>query len=273
MRLTFLSSADTLFIAHKGVRGVYLDVLWILNFVVDLLLLIASNRLAGHQTAVGRCVLAAALGGFYGSVCVLPGWIFLARTLWRLVILSLMGAIAFGLNKNSFRRCILFVFLSMALGGIALNLGKGGFFSVLFCASLVCVMCFFGLRGKLGNRYLPVEIRCDKQCHRFTAMIDTGNTLTDPITGQQVLVVSSAIGHKLLGQCSVNFADPVSIVECIRGAQLIPYHAVGIEGGLLAAKRFQDVTIGKWHGSCLIAFAPGELGRGESYEALTGGII
>lgn len=250
---------------------VYLDILWILNFLVDLLLLVATNRLSGYATAIGRSSLAAALGGIYGSVCVLPGWTFLASTPWRLITLGLMGSIAFGLNKSSFRRGVLFILLSMALGGLALGLGKGGFFSVLFGAATICLMCIFALRGRLGSRFLPVEIRSDQQCHRFTAMIDTGNTLTDPITGQQVLVVSSGIGHQLLGHEEVNFSDPVSVVEHFRGVQLIPYHAVGADGGLLAAKRFPNVSIGKWNGSCLVAFAPGELGRGESYEALTGG--
>ena len=250
----------------------YLDILWILNFAVDFLLLIAANRLSGYPTAVGRTVLAAVVGGFYGSICVLPGWFFLAGTLWRMVFLGLMGCIAFGANRDALRRCVLFVLLSMALGGIALGIGQGGFLSILLCAISVCIMCMFGLRGKLGSRFLPVEIRYNGKCHRFTAMIDTGNTLTDPITGQQVMVVSSGLGQRLLGQGSIAFSDPVSVMECIQGGRLIPYRSVGTENGLLAAKRFQDVTIGKWHGDCLVAFSPQELGRGEAYEALTGGI-
>lgn len=250
----------------------YLDVLWSLNFIVDLLLLIASNRLSGYPTAWGRTILAAVVGGFYGSICVLPGLFFLARTHWRLVFLGLIGGIAFGLKADTLRRCILFAMLSMALGGVALGIGNGGFLSVLLCAVLVCLMCIFGLRGKLGSKFLPVEIRYNGKCHRFTALVDTGNTLTDPISGQQVIVVSSGLGQRILGQGSVAFSDPVSAIECIHGGRLIPYHSVGTENGLLAAKRFQDVTIGKWSGECLVAFSPQELGRGESYEALTGGI-
>lgn len=249
----------------------YLDVLWALNFGVDLLLLLASNRLSGYPTAMGRTLLAAALGGFYGSACIIPGWTFLAKTFWRLIFLSLMSGIAFGINRNAFRRCILFVFLSMAMGGIALGVGRGGFFSVLFCAGVVCIMCFFGLRGRIGNRFLPVEVHCNGKCHRFTAMIDTGNTLTDPLTGQQVMVVSSDLGQRLLGGGAYEFSDPVSALETIPGGRLIPYRGVGVENGLLVAKRFQDVSIGKWHGCCLVAFAPHELGNKESYEALTGG--
>ena len=251
----------------------YLDVLWILNFSVDFLLLIAANRLAGYPTALMRTVAASALGGFYGCICILPGWTFMGHTFWRLIILALMGVIAFGMNKNAVRRCLVFVLLSMAMGGIAIGIGTGGFLSVLLCAAGVSVMCIFALHGRIGNRFLPVEVRCDGKCHRFTAMIDTGNTLTDPMTGQQVMVVSSDLGHRLLGEVTVEFADPVSVIGQIPGGRLISYSSVGIEGGLLAAKWFRDVTIGKWHGGCLVAFAPQELGRGENYEALTGGIL
>lgn len=250
----------------------YLDVLWIVNFIVDLLLLIATNRLSGYPTAMVRTVFSAVIGGFYGSICVLPGLFFLAGTIWRLIFLGLMAFVAFGINKDSIRRSVLFVFLSMALGGIALGIGQGGFISIILCAAFVCVMCMFGLRGRFGSQFLPVELRYNGKCHRFTAMIDTGNTLTDPITGQQVMVVSSGLGHRILGEGTLAFSDPVATIENIQGGRLIPYHTVGKEGGLLAAKRFRDVSIGKWHGDCLVAFSPQELGRGEAYEALTGGI-
>ena len=104
-------------------------------------------------------------------------------------------------------------------------------------------------------------------------MIDTGNTLSDPITGQQVLIVSSGLGNRLLGENAINFSDPVGAMEHMQGGRLISFHTVGSETGLLVAKQFHDVTIGKWHGACLIAFSPQELGRGEAYEALTGGML
>lgn len=246
----------------------YLDVLGLLNFGVDLLLLLATNRLSGYPTVMKRCLAAAALGGIYGCVCVLPGWGFLAGTLWRLVFLGLIGVLAFGTRPDALRRCVLFVLLSMALGGLASGLGSGSFFSVVFAAAAVCFMCLFGLRGKLGSRFLPVTVRYEGLSCRFHALVDTGNTLTDPITGQQVLVVSSYIARQLLGL--TDLADPVEAVRRIPGGRLIPFSAVGNPGGLLPAKRFQDVTVGSWQGSCILAFAPHKLGEG--YDALTGGM-
>ena len=55
--------------------------------------------------------------------------------------------------------------------------------------------------------------------------------------------------------------------------RLLPFQAVGRSSGLLPAKRFEDVKIGAWRGSCLVAFSPNEIGRGKPYEALTGGMI
>lgn len=249
----------------------YFDILWILNFVVDLLLLIAANRLSGYPTQWWRTILAAVIGGTYGSLCVLPGLFFLAATFWRLIFLGLIGCIAFGIQKDTLRRCVLFSILSMALGGIAIGIGSNGFLSVLVCALMLCLMCTFGLRGRIGNKFVPIEILYNGKSHRFTGLIDTGNLLTDPITGEQIIIVSSSLGRQILELGSITFSDPVSAIKLIQGGRLVLYHSVGTENGLLAAKRFQNVTIGKWCGACLVAFSPQEIGKGQSFEALTGG--
>lgn len=250
----------------------YIDVLMFLNFAVDLLLLIATNRLCGHRTVFRRSILAAVLGGIYGGICMLPGFSVFGCFVGRLLVLSVMSVIAFGLHRSIIQRAVLFVFLTMALGGIALGFGENGFWGILLCAVTVVLMCLFGFRGTAGAEYIPVSIRKGAQLLRFVALRDTGNTLTDPISGQQVLVASSGIGKRLLGVSAADLKDPVTAVHRVSGARLIPYHSVGTEGGLLLARRFEDVTIGSWHGSCLVAFVPHELGRGEPYDALTGGV-
>lgn len=248
----------------------YLDVLGLLNFGVDLLLLLATNRLSGYPTEMKKCLLAAALGGIYGCVCVLPEWRFLGHSVWRVACLWAMGLLAFGARGDAMRRCAIFILLSMALGGLASGIGRGNFVSLLLAAVVVCLMCLFGLRGRLGRRFLPVTVRHQGECFRFYALLDTGNILTDPISGQQVLIVSSYVGKQLLNLTEEDLKDAVGALRKISGGRLIPFHSVGVNEGLLAAKRFQDVTIGSWHGGCLLAFAPQALGTG--YDALTGGM-
>ena len=95
---------------------VYLDVVILLNFLVDFFLLLGTNRLAGYPACIGRAAAAAALGGIYGGLCLIPGFGFLGNTFWRTVSLGLMGILAFGVDRGTLRRCVLFVLLSMALG-------------------------------------------------------------------------------------------------------------------------------------------------------------
>ena len=120
---------------------VYLDLVVILNFLVDFLLLLGTNRLSGFPLAAGRCAAAAGLGAVYGGVCLLPSFRFLSGTLWRLVCLAGMAVIAFGCNANAVKRGGVFVLLSMALGGVALNVGRGGFWPLLLCAGAVWLLC------------------------------------------------------------------------------------------------------------------------------------
>lgn len=252
---------------------VYLDVLILLNFMVDLCLLVATNRLSGYAFGVKRAALGAAVGGIYGGACVLPGFSFLAGTLWRIVSLLVIGVIAFGFERGAIRRCVVFTLLSMALGGIATGLESGSFFAILLSAAGVTAMCAMGFSGRLGNQYVKVSVGVGEKLYSFHALVDTGNALTDPLTGQQIIIVSAHLAQKLAGLSQRELEDPALAVEQGQGLRLIPFHAVGVSHGMLVGKRFENVTVGKRRGSYLIGFAPNELGRGMPYQALTGGVL
>lgn len=254
---------------------VYLDLLFLLNLLVDLLLILGTNRLAGHPMGVKRALPAAMLGGIYAAGCVLPGFFFLGNTLWRLVCLALMSAIAFGLSQSGLRRGVLFVFLSMALGGIALGLGRGGFWSLVLSAGGVCFLCLVGFRGRVREqKYIPVTIYYGGQTVSMTALVDTGNTLRDPVSGRPVLVVDASVASKLLPLSCAQLAHPVETLATAKltGLRLIPYSAVGQSAGLLLGIRPDRVEADGKESEYIVAFAPQNLGHGQ-YQALAGGAL
>ena len=69
--------------------------------------------------------------------------------------------------------------------------------------------------------------------------------------------------------------ESVSLVlmaaQPLAGMRLIPYHSIGNGGSFLLAKRFPEVSIAGVRKSALVAFASEGLGKGEVYQALTGG--
>ena len=64
---------------------IYIDTLFLLNTLVDYLLLLASAKVAGEPLRRGRFALGAVLGGLYACAIFLPGMGFLSRPCagWR----------------------------------------------------------------------------------------------------------------------------------------------------------------------------------------------
>lgn len=254
---------------------VYLDLVMALNFLVDLLLLLGTNRLAGFPMGLGRCSLAAAFGAVYSGVCLLPRFFFLGNMLWRLVSLGLMALLAFGMNTSALRRGGIFVILSMALGGIAMSLGSRDFLPLLGCGTVLLGLCHLGFADAAGGRnYVPITIYHGQKSVSVIGLQDTGNTLRDPVTGEQVLVLSSQAAKQLTGLSEEQIRKPLETLAArsIPGLRLIPYRTVG-NGGMLLAMKFDKVKIGDKLQRAVVAFAAEDFGRGESYQALTGGVV
>ena len=254
---------------------VYADVVMVLNFLVDLLLLLGTNRLAGFPASAGKAALAAGLGAVYSGACLLPGFRFLGNWLWRIVFLGLMAATAFGFNRSAWQRGVIFSVLSMALGGIALGLGSPDQTGLILAAAGVYLLCRYGLRAVGTQSYVPVELTHQGRRMKLVALRDTGNTLKDPLTGEQVLVAGSDVAAQSLGLTEEQLRHPVETLArgILPGLRLVPYRSVGQPGGMLLALRFPGAVIGKQKGDPLVAFAPQELGRGEAYQMLTGGAV
>lgn len=255
---------------------VYLDLVILLNFGVDFLLLLGTNRLSGFSSRMFRLLLSAGIGGVYAGICMMPGFFFLSNTLWRMVCLGIMATVAFGWNRSALTRGTVFVFLSMALGGIAVGLGKGSFPVLLLSAAVVAMMCMVGFRGSIGSRkYAEVALTYHDKVYHLTALKDSGNTLTDPITGRRVLIAGPKLAWDVFGMTPEQLSDPIGTMEQgnLQGFRLIPYRAVGQSCGMLLATSFEKVVIDGQYTNPLVAFAPNRFGKGEVYQALTGGVL
>lgn len=254
---------------------IYLDVIFGLNFAVDLLLLAAANRITGYPCGLARCAAGAALGGIYGAACLLPGMGFLGGGFWRIVFLAVMGLIAYGFDRSAVRRIGVFILLSMALGGAASAMENNNGLTLVLCLGILGLICAVGFpRGKTGRQYAALTLCHGGKSLEVTALLDTGNTLLDPATGRQVIVVGPQIALELLGLTQEQLSSPVQTVALgkIPGLRLIPYRAVGTASAMLLGIRLEEVRMGKERKDVVVAFAPNSLGN-EGYQALAGGTI
>ena len=252
--------------------GGFLEGIWVaaaLNFCVNGLLLLGTARMAGRRIRMIRLLLASTLGAAYGVGCMMPGFRFLGGLHWRLVSLALMSLLAFGPDGKL--GCV-FTVLTMALGGAALGAGRGGLWQLPLYAVGVYLLTKYAF-GPPGRRLLPVTLSGNGKRLQLTALADTGNELRDPITGQWVLVIGCEEARKLTGLTKEQLRHPLETITTapLPGLRLIPYRAVGAEGGLLLAMGLPAVEVGGRKGPGVVAFAPQEFGA--EYQAIAGGMI
>ena len=241
-----------------------------LNFAVNFLLLAGTNRICGYPADGKRSCAGAVLSGAYAGWCLIPGFCFLGNGLWHTVFLLLVSLLAFGMDKDALRRSAVYLLLNLILTGVALD-QKSAAVSLLGAAGLV-VICLIGVSGR-GGGFVPVELSYEGKTLYLTALRDSGNTLTDPITGSPVLVVGAEVAGQLAGLTPAQLKNPVESMTAIPGLRLIPYRTVGSTGSMLLGMRLKQIRIGKWKGSGLVAFAPERLCETGRYQALTGGCL
>lgn len=276
---------------------VYLDVLFLLNFVVDYLLLLAAARITGEVFSRLRLVLGALLGGVYAAVIFLPGCVWLSNPACKISAGIGMVLISYGASRRLLRLTLVFFAGSAALGGVILGLqllGTGGLtlengvlytgfdlrlLLVTVILSYVALSTVFRNAARHGGQrqdLCAAKVTLCGQTAQITVLLDTGNTLTDPVRNQPVLVVEGRALREIL-PVQIDPRDPVGSLEW--GTEegwngrfgLLPYRAVGVACGLLLTVRSDCAVISgrEWKG-LTVALSPTPVSDGGGYQGLFG---
>lgn len=262
-------------------RVVWVDLCLALDFSADYLVCLLSARLCSVPPARGRYALAALLGALW-ALAAAAGFSFCSSPGGKLLGGALLCLCAFGGRREFSRLCAAFFVLSAALGGAvwALSLRPGGESVLspgLFVGSFALFRAVFDLllRGAAKRRereIVGVELSLLGRSAAFRALVDTGNSLCDPVSGLPVMVVSPAALRELLGEYYPLFLlpDPTEILEAaacldaLRGRlRLVPYSAVGAKGFLVAFRPDALRVGGEETRELLVALSPSASGEGH----------
>jgi stage II sporulation protein GA (sporulation sigma-E factor processing peptidase) len=280
-----------------GVTVVYLDSVLALNTLMDYLLCLVTARLAGIPLRRKRYLAAALLGGLYAGAVFLPGCGFLSAWPVKLAAGVLMALAAYGGEAHLLRLTLLLLAVSCAMAGCVLALGllagsavpmvNGIFYTdvdakvLVISAAAAYLLLTVVFRGKarhgVRGQLLPVKVSIGGRTTALTALWDSGNSLRDPAGGRPVLVAApGALDDILPVRLSPQqLRDPAELLEPVLRAapalrpRLLPYHAVGASGLLLAVRTdWVEVNKERYPGAWA-ALSPTALGGG--YTALWGG--
>ena len=241
------------------------------NWSVTFFLLLAASLLSQDRDRYGRMALAALLVGVHGSLCLLPKLFFLKDTWCRILVLGLTGIGAYRERKN--QKTLLFLLLELSMTAFAVGAERG------LSAGFVILggIGVFGLvfLSKKAPKTVSMELTYGDRTVPITALRDTGNLLTDPITGQPVLVIGPKAAEDLTGLKKAHLQDPLGTLGSgvRQGLRLIPYHTISQPAGMLLALTVEQRRPGTKGETVLVAFAPEELDKDGRINGLIGGSV
>ena len=273
---------------NTSMEVIYIDSLFFINLAADYFLCLLAARICGLSLKRGRYLLSALAGAVYSVLIFLPGLGFLASPSLKLCAGILICALAYGGERHPLKCSGVFFAVSAAFGGALWAMGLSGGLSTGFAgisAKLLMssfALCYslglliFRCRGKVQDRKrVKVKLSFLGENTDFTALVDTGNSLCDPVTGAPVMLVCPQALKPVLHEDSELFEalSPVELIELsedvprLKGKlRLIPYRALG-GSGMLPVFRPDSVEIdGRVEKGMLAAVSPNA--GGEDFDAL-----
>lgn len=247
----------------------YVDVLIVENFIINYFILSITSKFSKLKTTRLRLALGSLIGALYIFVVFFPSFKMFFTVSMKIAVSVLMVTIAFTPDKFKFflKALGIFYIISFAFGGAAFALfyfmGKGSvvngtFYIRDFPVSLLITAfavgyillnyCWSYIQSKvLSDNFLyKVTIEMGEKQVGIDAILDTGNSLKDPVTNFPVIVVEYEALRDILpenlhavfnnnGQ-DVDFTKLYQAVDdtgWMLRVRLIPYSSLGKQNGML----------------------------------------
>lgn len=239
---------------------VYADILVILNLIVDYFLLSASAAILRVKLSVFRQLASAAVGAFSSLYIFAPDLGLFFDLVFRAVICAVMVLCAFGFGgaKRFFRSAGVLFLVTCGFGGIMTAVWsvlrpKGMtvvnsvvYFNVspavLIGASVITYLLFmllkaiFSRTSELADR-CEITVTAEEKSITMDAIVDTGNSIKDYLSGSEVIIADGEFVKTLLGS-----DNPVTDIRLKKRYRILPLSTVS-GGGTLDGFRCDSAVI------------------------------
>ncbi|MEE1019543.1 MAG: sigma-E processing peptidase SpoIIGA [Acutalibacteraceae bacterium] len=239
---------------------VYADVMFIVNLIVNYLLLLSVSGIVHNRPPFWRLLISAAIGAAASFVILLPPMNFFVNILIKAALCLIMTATAFPIKniKSLLRHAAWLLFITFSYCGIVtaivmrlkpkmIHINNMAVYAdlsplLLIISTAVCYLAVKGIilvAAKVRPRedFYTLEIFRGNHSIKCTALLDTGCNLHDLFSGSPVIVLEQDLALSLIPQrvAALGNDGADSICENMRnGIRLIPYSAIGGKGMMQA---------------------------------------
>lgn len=253
---------------------VYAEYLFLENFTAGLILLYLTARLSGTAAGILRLAAGAVLSGMSGFLLFLPlssaEAVLLRAAAAAAICASALGA------AHLLKKTALFFILSFLTGGatmafflwqqIPVLAGNGVLYLdamtypiLILCGAPAMAMSAWFVKLLRRKRRIDwtcgtAELELEGQTVSLKACVDSGNSLEEPISGRQVILIDKAGAEKL----------PFRREDFPQKYSAVPYRTVGVEQGILDGLRIDRMSFnGNDYHNVILAYCEGSFGEFE----------
>lgn len=239
---------------------VYLDVFFMINFIMDYMIILITSRIAKVKKKRIRQLAGAGCGALYSVIVIKPLTNHLFKiTLVNILIAAVIVLISFGFTsasvyiKNVFLLFVVsftmsgiinYLYYSTVIGKYVRNVLSGDSNKVVNARKfiLVSVLAYillsaivriiFSVRKDM-ELYYDVKITFRGKSVVVRGLYDTGNGLTEPVSGKMVHIAEYKILKPLLE------GDE----KAKENIYVIPFHSIGEEDGIMYGIRMDEMVV------------------------------
>lgn len=214
---------------------IYIDIILLINFIIDLLLLLSVSFLLKRRASITRIIISSSIGSLSTLLLFVIHNNFLLL-IYKLLISIIMIIITFKYNNfHYFKDNLIYLYIiSIILGGTIYlinnqisSINNGLIFTSnnlkinLFLLIIITPIIIYKYLKTTKNyqitysNYYDIDIYYNDLCIKGTAFLDTGNNLKDPYFKRPIILINKEL---------IN--DPVKTF-------LVPYSVVNNQKGLL----------------------------------------
>lgn len=255
---------------------VYIDIILIENICMNYIILLATGLILKNKINNIRIFLSSLLGSIY-AVCSYITKLEIYSTIIMKIILSIaMIYLAFKPKniKQMLKQLVIFYLTSFAFGGCAFALLyfvrpqdiliKNGVYIGTYPLKIAILGGIVGfiiinisfkiIKNRINkkNMFCDIEIQIENKIANVHALVDTGNLLKEPITGNSVIVVEK---EKLYSIIPNEILDNIEKImyggnnlenvdnKYISKLRLIPFSSLGTPNGMLIGTKVDKIKI------------------------------
>lgn len=273
----------------------YVEYVFAENLIIDFILLFVTGKLLKRVIVYKRLLASSAIGALYVVLVAYIGRDFMTYFIVKVSVSVLMIMVAFdsrGILTN-IRVIICFYMTSLIMAGIITAMYYMNYDRLTVNAIIIALFAgyaglhfFFGevkSRNEKSNYMRSVTVSFADKTKVLNAFIDTGNELSDPMTGKPVIVVNieclrSILGEELYGRILNMYAGNEGLEVLLSefssyNLRIIRYNTISSKGERMVTITPDKVEVRKdsnhiLNTDAVIGIYPGKISRKEDYDAL-----